>query len=180
MDVLCFSGLMAAALAKNHGCYVASTSRSAKSRDLILSSGAEKFILDDGKIASTLKRPSDKFDKVLELVGITTLKDSLQCCTGGNERDKPLGVVTMTGIAGGSWTMDGFYPMMDVPMGVSFTTYSGGGDEMRKTPFEQIVKDVEEGRLKVPVGKTLKLDEVVEAHRMMEHGGAGGKMVLLM
>lgn len=86
----------------------------------------------------------------------------------------------MTGIAGGKWETEGFYPMMYVPMGVTFTTYSGGGEEMRKRRFEEIITGVEADKLKVVVGKTWKLDEVVEAHAMMKKGGAGGKMVLLM
>ena len=65
-------------------------------------------------------------------------------------------------------------------MGVALTTYGGSGDQMKEVPFDKIVRDVEEGRLKIQVGKTFKLDDVVEAHRVMEHGGAGGKMVLLM
>ena len=173
-------GLAAAALAHDHGCFVASTSRSATSRALILAAGAHDFLLDDGNLAATLSSPGDKFDKVLELVGPTTLRDSLKCCAGGKATDTPLGVVCMTGVASGVWTMDGFYPMMDVPMGVALTTYGGSGDQMKEVPFDKIVRDVEEGRLKIQVGKTFKLDDVVEAHRVMEHGGAGGKMVLLM
>ncbi len=86
----------------------------------------------------------------------------------------------MTGIAGGKWTVDSFYPMMDVPNGVGLTTYSGGGEEMKMVPFNEIVKDVEKGKLKVVVGKTFKLKDVIEGHTLMEKGGAGGKMVLLM
>jgi NADPH2:quinone reductase len=86
----------------------------------------------------------------------------------------------MTGIAGGSWTMDDFYVMADVPTGVALTVYSGGGPEFRRTPFEDIVKLVENGALKVPLGKGLQLDEVRKAHEFMEKGGAGGKMVLMM
>lgn len=170
---------MAASLAKNQGCYVASTSRSPPGRDLILSTGADAFILDTGDISTTLQQ-AENFNKVLELVGVTTLIDSLAYCSGGGGAERPLGVVCMTGIAGGRWEMDGFYPMIHVPQGVAFTTYSGGAGEMRLTPFKEIIRDVEEGRLKVVVGRTFRPDEVVEAHRVMEHGGAGGKMVLLM
>ena len=103
-------GLAAAALAHDHGCFVASTSRSATSRALILAAGAHDFLLDDGNLAATLSSPGDKFDKVLELVGPTTLRDSLKCCAGGKATDTPLGVVCMTGVASGVWTMDGFTP----------------------------------------------------------------------
>ena len=42
---------------------------------------------------------SGKFDKCLELVGTTTLLDSLKCVSGG-------GIVCMTGIVGNSWTLE--------------------------------------------------------------------------
>ena len=40
-------------------------------------SGVEQILIDDGNIAAQVK--DKKFDKILELVGTTTLKDSLQC-----------------------------------------------------------------------------------------------------
>lgn len=86
----------------------------------------------------------------------------------------------MTGIAGNSWTISDFYVMNDIPTGVGLTAYSGGGPEFMKTPYEAIIKKVEKGELKVTVGKTFRLEEIAEAHRMMDEGKAGGKMVLLM
>ena len=173
-------GLMAASLAKNHGCYVAATSRSEKSRDLVLSTGADEFIIDNGNIASTLTSESTKFDKILELLGVTTLLDSIRCCRGADQPGKSPGLVCMTGIAGGKWDMEKFAPMTDIMQGVALTRYSGGGEAMKMTPFAEIIKDVEQGKLKVLLGKTFKLEDIVEAHMVMEKGGSGGKMVLLM
>ena len=42
-----------------------------------------------------------------------------------------------------------------------------------------LAKQVREGQLKIQVGKVFKLDEIVEAHRMMEDNLAGGKIVVL-
>lgn len=108
---------------------------------------------------------------MLELVGTTTLEDSLRCAGEG-------AVVCMTGIAGGEWEMKRFRPMESIPTGVSLTAYSGGVDDFMRTPLGEIVKLVEEGKLKIPV-RTFKLDEIVEAHRVMEEEGAAGKMVVL-
>ncbi|KAK4685568.1 hypothetical protein P7C73_g4583, partial [Tremellales sp. Uapishka_1] len=166
-------GLAAAALAKNHGCYVAATSRSEKGKSLILTNGADEFIVDDGKLAAT---HTATFNKVLELVGTVTLKDSLQCTLGSN---KVPGVVCMTGIVGDSWNFE-FEPMSDIPQGVCLTKYSGSGEEFRLLPMEEIVREVEEGKLKIIVGRTFALDDIVEAHTVMEGNKAGGKIVLLM
>ncbi len=35
------------------------------------------------------------------------------------------------------------------------------------------------GTLKVPIGKTFRLDDIVEAHRCMDENRAGGKIVIL-
>jgi NADPH:quinone reductase-like Zn-dependent oxidoreductase len=46
-------------------------------------------------------------------------------------------------------------------------------------PLQEMVEQVEQGKLKVPIGKIFKLEEIVEAHRVMEANTAGGKIVCL-
>ena len=57
--------------------------------------------------------------QVLELVGTTTLEDSLQCA---NAR----GIVCMTGMVGNRWALNDFNPMDKIPEAVYLTKYSGG------------------------------------------------------
>ena len=70
-------GLAAAAIAKNHGCYVAaSTRRSSPDVEKTMhTSGVEQVLIDDGNIAAQVK--DAKFDKVLELVGTVGFVDTL-------------------------------------------------------------------------------------------------------
>jgi len=86
-------GLAAAAIARNHGCFVAGTTRKSDqaSAELMRKSGVQQVIIDDGNIAKKVK--DNKFTKVLELIGTTTLWDSLRCVVEG-------GIVCMTGIVG--------------------------------------------------------------------------------
>jgi NADPH:quinone reductase-like Zn-dependent oxidoreductase len=87
-------GLAAAAIAKHHGITVISTSRSAKREKLLKDSGASVVMVDDGAIAEEVKKQTGSgVNKVLELIGTTTLLDSLQCT-------QPHGIVCMTGIVG--------------------------------------------------------------------------------
>ena len=90
-------GLAASAIAVNHGVTVLSTSRSAARTQLLKDRGASSVIVDDGNIADRVKTETGGggVDKVLELIGTTTLLDSLQCV-------KPHGIVCMTGIVGNS------------------------------------------------------------------------------
>lgn len=80
-------GLAAAAIAKNHGITVVSTSRNNKREELMKKSGASIVIIDDGNIAEEVKKQTNGgVNKVLELIGTTSLLDSLQCV-------KPHGIV---------------------------------------------------------------------------------------
>jgi NADPH:quinone reductase-like Zn-dependent oxidoreductase len=167
-------GMAAAAIAKGMGCRVWSTTRRADRRDVLVQSGAEDIIVDDGKVAETVEgvMPGG-FDRVLELIGVTTLLDSLKCAKTG-------GTVCMTGIVGGKWTLESFQPMGDIPTGVFLTSYSGGKGEFMNTPLKDFVEQVKRGDMHVQVGKTFPLEEVVKAHEVMEANSAGGKIVLLM
>jgi NADPH:quinone reductase-like Zn-dependent oxidoreductase len=179
-DVLPCRGLCAIALAKAEGCHVTSTSRSAKSQDQLFAAGADAVLIDDGNLAAQLG-DGTKFNKILELVGASTLRDSLACCARPTPGRGSLGLVCMIGFTGGQWWLDaGFEPMTDIPTGVALCGYSGGPSEFGRTPYEQLFRQIEEGKLKLPVARTLKLEEVQKAHEFMEKGGAGGKMVLLM
>ena len=55
-------GLAAAAIAKNHGAWVAATTRNPKSAQLVRSSGADEVVIDTGAVADKVKElgPMDK------------------------------------------------------------------------------------------------------------------------
>jgi NADPH:quinone reductase-like Zn-dependent oxidoreductase len=166
-------GLAAAAIAKNQGASVASTTRRPERAALLRGSGADQVFIDTGSIAEQVKEVCPGgFDKVLELVGTTTLKDSLRCARLG-------GIVCMTGLVGNKWSFDEFAPMDAIPTAVCLTTYAGESEDFMRMPFQQLVEQVEAGILHVQIGKTFQLDQIVEAHRSMEENRAGGKIVVL-
>jgi NADPH:quinone reductase-like Zn-dependent oxidoreductase len=140
---------------------------------LLRASGADQVFIDTGSIAGQVKQAySGGFDKVLELIGTTTLKDSLHCAKQG-------GIVCMTGIVGNKWSFDEFAPMEAIPTAVSLTTYAGESEDFMRMPLGELVEQIAEGTLHIQVGRTFHLDEIVEAHRCMEENKAGGKIVVL-
>ena len=166
-------GLAAAAIAKSHGAFVAATTRNPEREKLLRASGVDQVFIDTGAIAEQVKEVCPKgVDKVLELVGTTTLKDSLRCA-------KQRGIVCMTGIVGNKWAFDNFAPMEAIPTAVSLTTYAGESEDFMRTPLGELVKQIATGALRVQIGRTFHLDEIVEAHRCMEENKAGGKIVVL-
>ncbi len=165
-------GLAAATIAKKHGAFVASTTRNPDRENLLRASGADRVLIDDGKIAEQIRDGNGKFDKVLELIGVTTLEDSLQC-------SKEAGIVCMTGIVGNKWSFDHFAPMEAIPTSVCLTSYAGEVEDFMKTPLQELCDQIGAGELHVQVGKVFRLDQIVEAHRLMEENKAGGKIVVL-
>jgi NADPH:quinone reductase-like Zn-dependent oxidoreductase len=166
-------GMAAAAIAKRHGATVAATSRNPGSEALLRQCGADKFFVDDGAIADAVKRDWDGgADKVLELVGAATLKDSLRCA-------REPGLVCMTGMVGNQWSLDAFSPMEAIPTAVGLTTYDGGVGDFMAMPMQALLDDVAAGSLHTQIGRVFHLDEIVEAHRTMEANKGGGKIVVL-
>jgi NADPH:quinone reductase-like Zn-dependent oxidoreductase len=166
-------GLAAAAIAKAHGAHVSSTSRNPDREQMLRSSGADQVFIDEGWIVDNVKRVlPDGVDKVLELIGVTTLKDSLRCAKEG-------GIVCMTGIVGNKWSFDNFSPMEVIPTAVCLTSYAGEVEDFMRMPFQELADQVADGSMHVQVGKLFRLDNIVEAHRMMEENKAGGKIVVL-
>jgi NADPH:quinone reductase-like Zn-dependent oxidoreductase len=166
-------GLAAAAIAKSHGAFVAGTTRKPDRELLLRACGVDQVFIDTGSIAQQVKEVcTGGVDKVLELVGTTTLKDSLRCA-------KQRGIVCMTGIVGNKWSFENFAPMDTIPTAVSLTTYAGESEDFMRTPLQELVDQISAGTLHVQTGKTFHLDQIVEAHRCMEENKAGGKIVVL-
>jgi NADPH:quinone reductase-like Zn-dependent oxidoreductase len=165
-------GLAAAAIAKRHGAYVAATTRSPSRDALLRAGGVDHVFIDTGTIAEQVQAVfAEGFDKVLELVGATTLLDSLHCAGRG-------GIVCMAGIVGNQWTLDGFAPMDAIPTAVSLTTYSGDSNDFMRTPLQELLDQIKAGTLHVQASRTFRLDEIVQAHQCMEANTAGGKIVV--
>jgi NADPH:quinone reductase-like Zn-dependent oxidoreductase len=166
-------GLAAAAIAKKFGVAVTSTTRNPDRADLLRDSGAGQVLIDGGAIASEARNYlPDGFDKVLELIGVATLADSLHCA-------KERGIVCMTGLVGNKWSFDNFEPMDVIPTAVCLTTYAGESQDFMRMPFQELLDQIGSGELRVQIGKVFHLDQIVEAHRTMEENKAGGKIVVL-
>jgi NADPH:quinone reductase-like Zn-dependent oxidoreductase len=166
-------GLAAAAIAKQCGVTVAATSRRPEREALLRASGVDQVFVDSGSIAEQVKEVFPRgVDKVLELVGTTTLADSLRCA-------RQRGIVCMTGMVGNKWSFDDFSPMDVIPTAVCLTTYAGGAEDFMLTPLEELVEKIAAGVVPIRVGKVFRLDQIVEAHRCMEENKAGGKIVVL-
>jgi NADPH2:quinone reductase len=166
-------GMAALAIAKSAGLRVGTTTRNPSKADELKKAGADEVLIDHGEIHEQVEEnPSGPYDRVLELIGTTTLIDSLRCVRRG-------GIVCMTGILGGKWTLENFLPMGDIPTTVKLTSYSGEASDLGVEQFQRYINLIEEGKLSVKTGPVFEFEELIQAHELMDANQAGGKIVVL-
>jgi NADPH:quinone reductase-like Zn-dependent oxidoreductase len=166
-------GMLAIQLAKESGLTVLATTRKPNKKELLLRNGADFVLIDDGNLAAKMKDIfPEGLNKVLELVGTATLKDSLQCTARG-------GTVCMTGMLAEQWSVADFAPMEYIPATVHLTIYDSGQIRVDQQSFQQFIREVEAGLIKLPISRSFRLEEIAAAHHFMESNATAGKIVIL-
>jgi len=167
-------GILSCQLAKEKGLTILSTTRNSSKIEFLERTGADHVVIDDGNISENVRNIyPEGVDKVLELIGTRTLKDSLKCI-------KPYGVVCMTGILGNEWTMKEFTPMGDIPSLGRLTVYGGDAENLTKESLQEFIDLLGSGKIEIRIDKVFNLDEVPEAHEYMESNQAKGKLVVIL
>ena len=165
-------GMLSCQLAKSIGATVIATTRNEKKSEYLLENGADHVVIDQGSVKDAVRKLfPDGIDKVLELIGTRTLKDSLKCI-------KPKGMVCMTGILGNEWTMNDFTPMGDIPSLGRLTVYMGEANNFDHHRLQEFIDLVEKGSINLNIDRVFKLSEIVKAHNYMEQNLAKGKLVV--
>jgi NADPH2:quinone reductase len=166
-------GMLAAQLAKQSGLKVLATTRNPAKETLLLNNGADHVLIDDGSLIAKVKTLYPKgVDKTLELIGTSTLPDSMHCTA-------QFGTVCMTGMLSEQWSLSDFAPMEFIPATVHLTIYDSGQIRVEGKHFQQFIRDVEAGRVDLNVNRTYCLEDIAEAHRSMENNAGAGKIVVL-
>jgi NADPH:quinone reductase len=94
------------------------------------------------------------------------------------------GRVCQLGFLGGLEPVAGFNPIADLPSGVQFSFYGsafvlGTSDfPLTEIPLTELIGKAESGLYQAKPAKVFGFDDIVEAHRVMESGLAGGKMTV--
>ena len=165
-------GMATAILAKQRGMTVFSTTRNPARAGSLTAIGVDHVILDDGDVAAQVRAIApDGVDTALELVGTPTLPDTLRGV-------RVHGVVCFTGMLSNEWTVRDFYPIDYLPRGVRLTGYSGEAGDLPAAVLQDYLDAVAAGDAQVPLDRAYALDEIVEAHRALEHGHGSGKLVV--
>lgn len=165
-------GVAAAVLAKEHGLTVFSTTRNPQRVDVLRELGVDHPIVDDGNVAEKVREilPGG-VHAALELVGTNVLPDTLRATAVH-------GTVCFTGMLSDSWTIPDFYPIGYLPNGVRLTAYGGESSDLPADAFQRYVDLVAAGKLPIRIDRVFTMDEIGEAHRIMQDGKAVGKLVV--
>jgi len=115
-------------------------------------------------------------DAVLELVGNSTVLGSLTTLRRG-------GRLCEAGWLGGLAPIEAFNPIAQLPSGVHYSLFGSfvfGAPEfpVSEAPMQRIVDKVAAGAYKAKPARVFRFEEIAEAHRLMESGEAGGKIVV--
>jgi NADPH:quinone reductase-like Zn-dependent oxidoreductase len=159
-------GLAALGLGAAAGLHVVGTTRDPAKAELLRDRGADDVLVDQGSIAGA------DVDGVLDLIGGPAVLDALRAVVPG-------GIVCATGLLGGSWIVERFRPLEDIPSGVKLTAFGSGVIDGPRwvEELQEIVDLVEEGRVHANLDRIFALDEISAAHAYMEANRATGKVV---
>lgn len=160
-------GQAAIQLAKAVGAKVIAACRKEESFEKLKAIGAEYCIIDDGQLNQQLLPL--KPNKILELIGPKTLRDSLFTVT------RP-GYVCSTGVLGNVYSVAQFDPIKYIPNGVFLTGFYSNFPTYQS--INGLFDLINKAQLKPLYAKVFTLDQIAEAHTLLEKGGAGGKIIL--
>ena len=166
-------GMLATQIAKNRNLMVIATTRNEANKEKLVKNGASYVFIDNGHLKDDIKSVfPNGVDKALELVGTGTLKDTLECV-------KPGGAVCMTGMLSEQWSLKDFAPMEFIPATVNLTIYDSGQIGLNAQTFQRFIESVEADEVNVSISKVFRLDDIIEAHKLMDSNNAVGKIVVV-
>ena len=168
-------------MAVNAGAKVIGTTRSRGQFPMLgrLCSGvAVRRRMVEGPDLSKRIAEAGKIDAVLDLVGNSTILDSLAMLRRG-------GRACLAGWLGGLAPIADFNPLLQMASGVYLTFFGSfvfgkPGFPLSDVPLQAIAADVEAGRYKAKPSRAFRFEDIREAHRVMESNEAKGKMVVVL
>ena len=119
----------------------------------------------DGKIQT-----DQSYDKILELVGPATLRDSFSHI---NEH----GIVCNTGQLGNTWYVNNFDPIIELKNNSYLTAFYSGNVSQAK--LDAMFDYIRQFDVKVLIERVFTLEQVPEAHRFLQSADGFGKVVVM-
>lgn len=170
-------GLSAVAYAKARGLTVIGTTRSESRGTAVRAAGADHVVIDDGSVHARVREIlPDGVHAALEVVGASTVKDTLKAV-------RPWGQVAVVGLLGGPPVIESFNLMSDLPNTVRLSFFGSGmlgspNLPLDASPLDWVAEQVARGVIADTVSHVFTVDQIQEAHRLLDSGAATGKIVV--
>ena len=119
----------------------------------------------DGKLQT-----DQSYDKILELVGPATLRDSFSHI---NEH----GIVCNTGQLGNIWYVNDFDPIIELKNNSYLTAFYSGNVSQAK--LDAMFDYIRQFDVKILIERVFTLEQVPEAHRFLQSADGSGKVVVM-
>ena len=119
----------------------------------------------DGKLQT-----DQRYDKILELVGPATLRDSFSYI---NEH----GIVCNTGQLGNIWYVNDFDPIIELKNNSYLTAFYSGNVSQAK--LDAMFDYIRQFDVKILIERVFALEQVPEAHRILQSADGFGKVVVM-
>ena len=119
----------------------------------------------DGKLQT-----DQRYDKILELVGPATLRDSFSHI---NEH----GIVCNTGQLGNIWYVNDFDPIIELKNNSYLTAFYSGNVSQAK--LDAMFDYIRQFNVKILIERVFTLEQVPEAHRFLQSADGFGKVVVV-
>ena len=112
----------------------------------------------------------EQYDRILDLVGPSAIKDSMQHLRCG-------GVLCSTGQLGGKWFLEEFDPIVDLAEDAYLTSFYSGNVSAER--LREMFDYIEQYAVPVQPERVFSLSETADAHRWLEGQNGFGKAVVL-
>src|SRR5262244_2032882 len=170
-------GQAALNMSVNAGAKVIGITRSRNQFPMVEALGAVRGEVEKPDLSKRIAE-AGKIDAVLDLVGNSTILDSLTMLRRG-------GRACLAGWLGGLAPIADFNPLLQMASGVYLTFFGSfvfgkPGFPLSDVPLQAIAADVEAGRYKAKPTRVFRFEDIREAHRVMESNEAKGKMVVVL
>jgi NADPH:quinone reductase-like Zn-dependent oxidoreductase len=170
-------GQAAVNIAAHLGARVIATTRNATRAATLEALGAREVLIESPWLAKRVReRYPQGIDAVLDIVGNTTILDSLAMLRRG-------GHACLVGFLGGGGPLS-LEPVFQIPSGRHLSVFASalvtGTPEfpLSEIPFQSIVDRVADGTYRAKPAHVFGFEEIQAAHRLMETNTAGGKIVI--
>ena len=145
---------------------VTGTTRNLNKGQQLLDAGFDAVIADTNNELQT----EERYDRILDLIGPAALRDTFAHTASE-------GIVCVTGLLGGKWTLDEFDPLEDMPVDGYLTSFHSGN--VNEVKMQEMLDYVKVHSVDVKPEKVFRLSEMREAHEYLGSSRSFGKVVVM-